>query len=154
MSDFGEYSPVGAFTHGEGSGLRFDSAQHNLYPLHWSRVIATAVKYVWNLKKNAPKKSADEDHVGGGSDEKWSTSSEIFPFFRAASLSSPASLNSFWMGDQNTTFGACDGLQSAAIGALMSTFSGWRNQHSDVGGYVYQSHDLPAQMYHVSRRRP
>eukprot|EP00392_Amoebophrya_sp_AT5.2_P002082 g2087.t1 len=60
----------------------------------------------------------------------------IFPFFRSAALYSSRILDSHWLGDQMVTFDACDGLQSAAIGALMAGFSGLRNLHSDLGGYT------------------
>ena len=131
--------------------MAFSLGEHNRYPLQWNRVIAMAVKYVSakmaeNERSASTGKTARADGApappgvltapDNKNNSSWSISSEIFPFFRAASLLSPTSLNSFWMGDQMTSFDACDGLQSAAIGALMSTFSGWRNHHTDVGGML------------------
>jgi alpha-glucosidase len=42
----------------------------------------------------------------------------------------------FWLGDQLTTFDACDGLQSALIGAMSGGLSGWSMNHADIGAFT------------------
>lgn len=42
----------------------------------------------------------------------------------------------FWLGDQLTSWDACDGLQSAMIGAMSGGLSGWTINHVDIGGFT------------------
>jgi alpha-glucosidase len=42
----------------------------------------------------------------------------------------------FWLGDQLTTYDACDGLQSALIGSMSGGLSGWTLNHADIGGFT------------------
>lgn len=42
----------------------------------------------------------------------------------------------FWLGDQLTSWDACDGLQSAAIGAMSGGMSGWTMTGTDLGGFT------------------
>ncbi|CAD7942958.1 unnamed protein product [Amoebophrya sp. A25] len=131
MSDFGEYGPLGWVSVEDGTrstshkatlkdgdkktAVRFALSGHTRYLEQWGEVTRMVVEKYSRLT--------------GKRDV-------IFNFFRAAGLLNTQILGSFWMGDQTVTWDAYDGFQSAAIGATMSGFSGWRYVHADVGGYT------------------
>merc|ERR1712054_402688 len=57
-------------------------------------------------------------------------------FSRSGDLRSPGVSRMFWLGDQLTSYDACDGLQSALIGALSGGLSGWTINHADIGAFT------------------
>eukprot|EP00929_Paragymnodinium_shiwhaense_P101511 TRINITY_DN64659_c0_g1_i1.p1 TRINITY_DN64659_c0_g1~~TRINITY_DN64659_c0_g1_i1.p1 ORF type:complete len:810 (+),score=161.31 TRINITY_DN64659_c0_g1_i1:75-2504(+) len=61
---------------------------------------------------------------------------EVAFFSRSGDLHSPAEARLFWLGDQLSTFDACDGLQSAVIAAMSGGLSGWTLNHADVGAFT------------------
>jgi len=61
---------------------------------------------------------------------------EIVYFMRSATATSPKNTRLYWMGDQNTTYDAYDGMQSAMVDLINSGLSGFGIGHSDIGGYT------------------
>jgi len=61
---------------------------------------------------------------------------DVTYFARAGAMKTPGSTRMFWLGDQLTSYDACDGLQSAIIGAMSGGFSGWTVTHTDLGGFT------------------
>lgn len=57
-------------------------------------------------------------------------------FTRSGDLHSPSASRTFWLGDQLTSWDACDGMQSAIIGAMSGGMSGWTITHCDLGGFT------------------
>jgi len=64
-------------------------------------------------------------------------------FARSGDLHSPAEARMFWLGDQITSWDACDGMQSALIGMMSGGLSGWTITHAEIGGYDAISLPLP-----------
>jgi len=62
--------------------------------------------------------------------------SEVTFFTRSGDLKSPSSTGMFWLGDQLVNYDACDGMQSAIIGAMSGGMSGWTVTHCDLGGFM------------------
>ena len=107
MHDFGEYLPFDAVL---SSGID-PMEYHNQYAEDWAAVVHEALQT-----------------VNGGED--------IVYFMRAATARSPKNTRLFWMGDQNTSYDAYDGMQSAMVDLLNSGLSGFGIGHSDIGGYT------------------
>lgn len=42
----------------------------------------------------------------------------------------------FWLGDQLTSYDACDGIHSALIGSMSGGLSGWTVNHADIGAFT------------------
>jgi alpha-glucosidase len=61
---------------------------------------------------------------------------QIVFFSRAGFSKSPGLATLFWEGDQDVTWDADDGLQSAITGLLTGGISGLSLNHSDIGGYT------------------
>jgi alpha-glucosidase len=59
---------------------------------------------------------------------------------RSGGLKSPGVANMFWLGDQLPTYEACDGMQSALIGAMSGGMSGWTMNHADIGAFTVIDH--------------
>jgi alpha-glucosidase (family GH31 glycosyl hydrolase) len=120
MTDFGEYTPVSADTkvYGQISDAFF---YHNAYPSQWA-----------------------EYHRGIV--EELGLQDEAVLFHRSAAMSSQRNMNLFWVGDQNVDWGVHDGLKSAVTLMVHMGFSGYSQQHSDVGGYTtvltYQNYNI------------
>ncbi|CAD7952625.1 unnamed protein product [Amoebophrya sp. A120] len=155
MADFGEYLPFSYFKHDDGQNqdnstsekIVWSIADHHDYAEQWQLVNRMAIEKYESAKLLLGKELPPVVDVGKQHDKllparpnKLSTTSstktDIFPFFRSASLFTSEILNSHWMGDQMTTWDACDGFHSAVIGASNAGFSNWRNIHSDLGGYT------------------
>jgi len=64
-------------------------------------------------------------------------------FARSGDLHSPAEARMFWLGDQITSWDACDGMQSALIGMMSGGLSGWTITHAEIGGYDAISLPIP-----------
>ena len=107
MADFGEALPFDAELH---SGM--DAAiAHNEYPEAWARLNREAIAEA-GLEGDA-----------------------VF-FARAGFARSPGYATLFWLGDQLTSWEREDGIWSAVTGLLSSGFSGFSQNHSDIGGYI------------------
>ena len=109
MHDFGEYIPFDAVFHGAGPGGA--PALHNAFPVLWQRTVREAVQEA----------GRDADTVF---------------FSRSGFSESPGATRLFWLGDQLTSWGLYDGLQTAVLGALTCGLSGYSLTHSDIGGYT------------------
>jgi alpha-glucosidase len=107
MHDYGEYLPLGAAAR-EGGPQGFATDLHNQFP-RYSQETAVAA-------------SAGYPNV-------------TF-FARSGDLRSPGVTKMFWLGDQLTSYDACDGLQSALIGAMSGGLSGWTVNHADIGAFT------------------
>ena len=107
MADFGEALPFDATLH---SGI--DAAiAHNEYPEAWARLNREAIAEA-GLEGDA-----------------------VF-FARSGFTRSPRYATLFWLGDQLTSWEREDGIWSALTGLLSSGFSGFSQNHSDIGGYI------------------
>ncbi|KAF2169102.1 glycoside hydrolase family 31 protein [Zasmidium cellare ATCC 36951] len=110
MSDFGEYTPVTADT------KLYDTVSdaffyHNAYPSQWVEFQRGVV-------------------------EGLNLTSEALLFHRSAAMSSNRNMNLFWVGDQNVDWALNDGIKSVVTIMVHMGFSGYAQQHSDVGGYT------------------
>ena len=110
MTDFGEYTPLTADT------KIYDAVSdaffyHNAYPTQWA-----------------------EYHRGVV--EELGLQNEAVLFHRSAAQSAQRYMNLFWVGDQNVDWGVHDGIKSVVTIMVHMGFSGYSQQHSDVGGYT------------------
>jgi len=109
MNDYAEYLPLSAGIWINGSlGTGMASDVHNQYPGLSSAAALAATE-------GFP---------------------EVTFLARSGDLRSPGTAKMFWLGDQLTTWDACDGMQSALIGAMSGGLSGWTLNHVDVGGFT------------------
>ena len=107
MADFGEALPLDAVLW-DGS----DAAQaHNRYPEAWAQLNREVLQ---------------EAGVEG----------EVVFFSRSGFSRSPGLGTLFWLGDHLTSWSAYDGIKSGVTGLLSSGFSGFSQNHSDIGGYT------------------
>lgn len=107
MADFGEALPLDAVLW-DGS----DAAQtHNRYPEAWAQLNREVLQ---------------EAGVEG----------EVVFFSRSGFSRSPGLGTLFWLGDHLTSWSAYDGIKSGVTGLLSSGFSGFSQNHSDIGGYI------------------
>ncbi|CZT25254.1 related to alpha-glucosidases, family 31 of glycosyl hydrolases [Ramularia collo-cygni] len=109
MTDFGEYTPVTSDVQQYGSDDAFFT--HNAYPAQWAEIQHSVV-------------------------EELGLESEALLFHRSASTGSNRNMNLFWVGDQNVDWGVHDGIKSVVTLMVHMGFSGYSQQHSDVGGYT------------------
>ncbi|MEC7946221.1 MAG: alpha-glucosidase [Myxococcota bacterium] len=107
MADFGEALPFDAKLH-DGSDA---ATYHNEYPEAWAQLNREVVA---------------EAGLEG----------EVAFFVRSGFTRSPGHSTLFWLGDQLTSWRAEDGIRSAVTGLLSSGFSGFSQNHSDIGGYT------------------
>lgn len=107
MADFGEALPFDAVLWDGSQG----SEAHNRYPEAWARLNREVLQ---------------EAGVEG----------EVVVFSRSAFSRSPGLATLFWLGDHLTSWSACDGIKSGVTGLLSSGFSGFSQNHSDIGGYI------------------
>lgn len=124
MHDYGEYFPMEAVARSGGpQGLGSDL--HNLFPRY----------------------SAETARVAS------ENFTDVTFFARSGDLRSPGVARMFWLGDQLTSYDACDGLQSALIGAMSGGLSGWTINHADIGAFtmIDRLHRLPMPGIHFTR---
>ncbi len=107
MADFGEALPLDAVMASGDKGIYY----HNRYPEEWARINREALQ---------------EAGLEG----------EGLFFVRAGFSDSPGQASAFWLGDQNVTWDAHDGIKTAVTGLLSSGLSGFSLNHSDIGGYT------------------
>ena len=107
MADFGEALPFDACLHDGRDAARF----HNEYPEAWAQ-----------LNREVIQEAGREGDV-------------VF-FARSGFTRSPGHGTLFWLGDQLTSWSKEDGIRSAVTGLLSSGFSGFSQNHSDIGGYT------------------
>ncbi len=112
MADFGEALPYDAHLH-SGDARTF----HNQYPYEWAK-----------LNREALQESGREGDA-------------LF-FNRSGNARSPSQTMAFWIGDQNTTWDAHDGIKTVVPGLLSGGLSGYQLEHIDTGGWL--SLALPA----------
>ncbi|KAI0046455.1 glycoside hydrolase family 31 protein [Auriscalpium vulgare] len=62
--------------------------------------------------------------------------SDAVVFHRSAAFLSNRYMNLFWAGDHNTNWGRNDGIQSVVPVMVHMGFSGFPQQHGDIGGYT------------------
>ncbi|KAF2211633.1 glycoside hydrolase family 31 protein [Cercospora zeae-maydis SCOH1-5] len=110
MTDFGEYTPL------SGDVKIYDANSdaffyHNAYPTQWAQYHRAVV-------------------------EDLGLEEEAVLFHRSAAQSSQKYMNLFWVGDQNVDWGVNDGIKSVVTIMVHMGFSGYSQQHSDVGGYT------------------
>ncbi|CAK1356827.1 unnamed protein product [Cercospora beticola] len=110
MTDFGEYTPL------SGDVKVYDAVSdaffyHNAYPTQWAAYHRALV-------------------------EDLGLQDEAVLFHRSAAQSSQKYMNLFWVGDQNVDWGVNDGIKSVVTIMVHMGFSGYSQQHSDVGGYT------------------
>lgn len=105
MGDYGEWLPTDALLAG-GTGL----ALHNLYPVLWQQ---------------AQRQALD---TFGDSDERLS-------FVRSGWFGTPQLADVFWPGDQQTDWGADDGIPTIVPTAIGAALSGISTFGSDIAGY-------------------
>jgi len=110
MHDYGEYLPFTAAAV-KGGVQGYGSDLHNQFPL-FSALSARAAA------------------------EGFPASEGVTFFVRSGGLTSPGVAKMFWVGDQLTTYDACDGLQSALIGTMSGGLSGWTVNHADIGAFT------------------
>eukprot|EP00427_Karlodinium_veneficum_P033419 CAMPEP_0169187372 /NCGR_PEP_ID=MMETSP1016-20121227/2887_1 /TAXON_ID=342587 /ORGANISM="Karlodinium micrum, Strain CCMP2283" /LENGTH=466 /DNA_ID=CAMNT_0009263323 /DNA_START=172 /DNA_END=1570 /DNA_ORIENTATION=- len=111
MHDYGEYYPFDAASAVDGpQGLGSDL--HNQFPIFNAR---------------AARAASDEFK-------------DVTFFMRSGGLRSPGVAKMFWLGDQLPTYEACDGMQSALIGAMSGGMSGWTLNHADIGAFTTIDH--------------
>lgn len=110
MSDFGEYTPVTSDTSLQNmvSDAFFF---HNKYPLLWAEFQRSVI-------------------------EEFGLEDEALIFHRSANTGANRYMNLFWVGDQNLNWGENDGIKSVVTIMGHMGFSGYAQQHSDVGGYT------------------
>jgi len=107
MADFGEALPFDACLHDGSDAAEF----RNEYPEAWAQLNREVIAEA-GLEGDA-----------------------VF-FARSGFTRSPGSCTLFWLGDQLTSWRAEDGIRSALTGLLSSGFSGFSQNHSDIGGYT------------------
>ncbi len=107
MADFGEALPFDAQLHDGSDAAEF----HNEYPEAWARLNREVIE------------------------EAGRTGDVVF-FTRSGFTRSPGFSTLFWLGDQLTSWSKEDGIRSAVTGLLSSGFSGFSQNHSDIGGYT------------------
>jgi len=107
MADFGEALPFDAKLHDGSDAAVF----HNQYPEAWAR-----------LNREVLQEAGAEG--------------EVAFFARSGFSRSPGLATMFWLGDQLTSWRAEDGIKSGVTGLLSSGFSGFSQNHSDIGGYT------------------
>ncbi len=105
MADFGEGLPFDAVL-----AAGDPAAEHNRWPLLWSRVVQDACA------------RADKP--------------DCVTWFRSGSAGMAQHAALFWNGDQMVTDDRLDGMASALLGTFSAGISGWPLVHSDVGGYT------------------
>jgi len=117
MNDYGEWFPLnaGVSIASDDQKILLASDVHNTY----SRLSSTAARLATEGIGNA-----------------------TF-FARSGDLHSPGEARLFWMGDQITSWDACDGMQSALIGMMSGGLSGWTLTHAEIGGYDAITLPLP-----------
>ncbi len=106
MADFGEGLPLDALLY-SGEAKSF----HNRYPEEWTKLNLEAIREAG--KEN-----------------------EITFFARSGFTRSPESVPLLWTGDQNHTDDEFDGMKAALRAMNGSGFSGFKHNHSDIGGYT------------------
>ncbi|KAI7278873.1 hypothetical protein KC345_g5708 [Hortaea werneckii] len=110
MSDFGEYTPVTSDTSLQ--NMASDAFFfHNKYPLLWAELQRSVI-------------------------EEFGLEDEALIFHRSANTGANRYMNLFWVGDQNLNWGVNDGIKSVVTIMGHMGFSGYAQQHSDVGGYT------------------
>lgn len=107
MADFGEALPLDARLFDGSDAANY----HNQYPEAWARINREVI--------------ADAGLEG-----------EVAFFTRSGFTRSPGVSTLFWLGDQLTSWSKEDGIRSAVTGLLSSGFSGFSQNHSDIGGYT------------------
>jgi len=107
MADFGEALPFDARLHDGSDAANY----HNEYPEAWAQLNREVI--------------AEAGMEG-----------EVAFFARSGFTRSPGQCTLFWLGDQLTSWRAEDGIRSAVTGLLSSGFSGFSQNHSDIGGYT------------------
>jgi len=106
MADFGEALPFDGKLHGNANAAEW----HNRFAQEWAKVNREAI-----------------EEAGRGDD--------VVFFSRSGFTKSPASSTLFWLGDQDQTWDAYDGIKTAVVGMLSGGMSGFSLVHSDVGGF-------------------
>lgn len=107
MADFGEALPLDAVLFDGSNPAEF----HNEYPEAWARLNREVI-------------------------EDAGLEGEVAFFTRSGFTRSPRLSTLFWLGDQLTSWSKEDGIRSAVTGLLSSGFSGYSQNHSDIGGYT------------------
>jgi alpha-glucosidase len=107
MADFGEALPWDAQL-ASGVDARL---YHNAYPYEWARL--------------------NRETIAAAGRE-----SEVFFFNRSGNVRSPQQTRAFWLGDQNTTWDANDGMRTVLPGLLSGGLSGYTIDHADIGGWL------------------
>ena len=107
MADFGEALPLDSSLFANVDAYRF----HNDFPLEWAKLNAEVVSQ------------------SGHADE-------ILYFNRSGNLWSPGHTKAFWIGDQNTTWDAFDGIKTVIPALLSGGLSGYAIDHIDSGGWL------------------
>jgi len=125
MHDYGESFPLDGAVRLNGSAELLGSDIHNLFPSYSQDVARAAVAGLPNTTF----------------------------FTRSGNLWSPGKTGLFWLGDQLTSWDACDGMRSALIGAMSGGLSGWTVNHMDLGGFtmVDRMRHLPMPGIHFRR---
>ncbi len=107
MYDFAEYVPQDAVLFNGMTGME----AHNLYPVLYQRA-------AFDLLERQKKK-------------------DYLVFVRSGYAGTGGLVPMVWAGDQNTDFGAADGLPAALVGALNAGMSGLPLWGSDISGYHF-----------------
>jgi alpha-glucosidase len=107
MADFGEYLPVDLRLHDRSDPME----AHNLWPVLWARVNATAIE------------------------RRGKTGQATF-FMRAGYSGVQAHCPLLWAGDQCVDFSRHDGINTVITAALSAGLVGNAVSHADVGGYT------------------
>lgn len=107
MADFGEWLPFDGRIRDEGGAPKY----HNRYPVEWARL----------NRETFLSERPDGDFV---------------VFNRSGFTGSSAVSDSVWAGDQNTSWGADDGLPSVVPAGLNLGLSGVPFYHFDAGGFT------------------
>lgn len=125
MTDFGEYTPLtnDIQIHNTNSPHHDAFFYHNAYPTQWSHLHRDII-------------------------ESLHLQPEALTFHRSASQRSSHAQNLFWTGDQNVNWALHDGIKSVLTIMLHMSFSGFAQQHSDIGGYTTI---LTDQGYNITR---
>jgi len=107
MADFGEALPFDAVLSDGTDAAKY----HNQYPVEWVRINREAIQEAGKER-------------------------EIAFFARSGFTQSPLYSTLFWMGDQLVGWSREDGIKSTVVALLSSGFSGYSQNHSDIGGYT------------------
>jgi len=111
MGDYSEWMPTDAVL-AQGSGLE----GHNTYPVEWQKTQRAAL-----------------DGMADGI--------ERLNFVRSGWFGSPALVDAFWPGDQQTDWAADDGIKTVVPSAIGAGIAGMSTSGSDIAGY--QNYNSP-----------